>query len=67
MGVAARDCRCGKAADIGAFQVQRNASNHCFWVVFLEAGAGALKAGGGTFVARKKAVFLDLTQHFNLR
>jgi len=65
--VAARDRRRGKAAHIGALQVQRDAANHCFGVVLLEAGAGALKAGSGTFVARKKASFLDLTKHFNLR
>ena len=65
--VAARDRRRGKAAHIGALHVQRDAANHCFGVVFLEAGAGALKARSGTFVARKKAFFLDLTKHFNLQ
>ena len=65
--VAARDRRRGKAAHVGAFHVQRDAANHCFGVVLLETGAGALKAGGGTFIARKKAFFLDLTKHFNLR
>ncbi|HEY5580354.1 MAG TPA: hypothetical protein VIK56_04185 [Rhodoferax sp.] len=65
--VAARDRRRGKAAHIGAFQVQRDATNHCFGVLLLKASAGALKAGGGTFVAGKKAFFLDLAKHFNLR
>jgi hypothetical protein len=65
--VTARDRRCGKAAHIGALHVQRDAANHCFGIVFLEAGTGALKARRGTFVARQKAFFLDLTKHFNLR
>lgn len=65
--VAARDRRRGKAAHIGAFQVQRDATNHGFGVLLLKASAGALNAGGGTFVAGKKAFFLDLTKHFNLR
>ena len=67
VGVAARDRRCGQAAYIGAFHVQCDAANHGFGVVLLETGAGALKAGGGTFVACKHAFFLDLTKHFNLR
>lgn len=65
--VAARDRRRGKAAHIGAFQVKRDATNHGFGVLLLQASTGALKAGGGTFVARKKTFFLDLTKHFNLR
>ena len=65
--VAARNRRRSKAAHVGAFHVQRDAANHCFRVVLLETGAGALKAGGGTFVARKKTFFLHLTKHFNLR
>lgn len=65
--VAARDRRRGKTAHIGAFHVQRDATNHCFGVLLLNASAGALKAGGGTFIACKKAFFLDLTKHFNLR
>jgi hypothetical protein len=59
-------CR-GKAAYIGAFQIQSDAVNHPFWITLLETGVGALKAGGRTFVAGLKAFFLDLTQHFNLR
>ena len=65
--VSTRNRRCGQAAYIGAFHVQFDAANHCFGVVLLEAGAGALKASCCTCVARKKAFFLDLTKHFNLR
>ncbi len=65
--VAARDRRSSKTAHIGAFHVQRNATNHCFGVLLLKASAGALKAGGGAFVAGQKAFFLDLTKHLNLR
>ena len=55
------------AAYIGARHVQRDAANHCFRVVLLETGTGALETGSGTFVARKKAFFLDLTKHNILR
>ena len=65
--VAARDRRRGKPAHIGTFHVQCDAANHCFGVVLLQTGASALKAGSGTFVARKKAFSVDLTKHFNLR
>lgn len=67
MVVSARNRRCGQAAYIGAFHVQFITANHCFGVVLLEAGAGALKARCCTFVARKKAFFLDLTKHFSLQ
>jgi len=64
--IAARDRRSGKPAYVGAFHVQRDTANHCFGIVLLETGAGTLKTGGGTFVTRKKAFFLDLTKHLNL-
>jgi hypothetical protein len=51
--VTACDRRGGKAAHIGALQVQRDATNHCFGVLLFKASAGALKAGGGAFVASK--------------
>jgi hypothetical protein len=65
--VAARDRCCGKAAHICALHIPRNATNHCFGVVLLKAGASARKARSDTVVARKKAFFLDLTEHFNLQ
>ena len=64
--VAPCDRRCGKAANIGAFHIQRNATSHQFWILFLETGASALKAGCCAFVAREKAFFLFFAKHFNL-
>jgi hypothetical protein len=43
------------------------AMRHGFGVALLKAGASALKARSGTFMARKKAFFLDLTEHFHLQ
>ena len=64
--VSAGDRRRCEAAHISACEVKLNTSNHCLAVLLLQASAGALKAGCGTFVAGKKAFFLDLTKHLNL-
>jgi hypothetical protein len=43
---------CGsKPADVGTFQIQRNAARHGLWVGLQEAGRGALQAGCGAVVA----------------
>jgi hypothetical protein len=65
--VAASDRRRSEAAHIGACEVKFDTPNHCLGVLLLQASAGALKAGCGAFVAGKKAFFLNLTKHLNLR
>ncbi len=56
MHTVARDGRCGKGAGLGAVDVQRNALNHHFNVVFLQAGRHTMVAFCGAVVAGLKAI-----------
>ena len=67
MIVTASDRRRSEAAHICASKVKFDALNHCFGIILPKASTGALKAGGGTFVAGKKTFFFNLTKHLNLR
>ena len=57
------DGRSREAANIGTFQIQRNAPDHRFWIYLLEAGGRALQAGHRAFIARTKAIDFLLTEH----
>lgn len=50
------DGRRGEAANVGTFQIQRDASGHSLWVCLLQAGGCTLEASRRAFIARTEAI-----------
>ncbi len=70
MHAVSRYRRCGKGTGLGAVDVQRNALNHHFHVVFLQAGRHTMVAFSSAVVAGLQAIgklFLHLKSFFQER
>lgn len=53
----------GQAAHVGAFHIRRDATDHRFGVILLEAGRRTLKAGGGAFITFAQASHFFFADH----
>ena len=53
----------GRAAEVGAVAIERNAATHCLYVRLLQAGAGAVFAGEGAGVAGLNAALQVVSVH----
>ncbi len=58
-----RDGGCCQSTNVSTFQIQRNASGHRLWLIFIQASRCALEARSSTVIASAKTINLFLTQH----
>lgn len=57
------DGRRGEAANVGTFQIQRDAPDHSLWVCLLQAGGCTLEASRSALIARTEAIDFFLAEH----
>jgi len=57
------DGRGGKAADVGAFQIQRDAARHRLGIRLLQAGCSTLQTCCSALIARLQTCFMILDLH----